>query len=134
MTCPREQEVIHAVRSGQWAEGLRAHFAECEACSETAMVAGFMLQAAETAETAAPEAGFVWWKSQLRARREAAVRAEKPIIVAERAVAVAALLVGVWAAAWFSSESPALAVAAVGGLILAGLTAGSALLYAWSRK
>jgi len=132
--CPREQETMNAVRTGQWTNELRAHFASCAACAETAMVAGFLEQAAGTADTRVPEAGFVWWKSQLRARREAAARAERPIVVAERAAAVGTVLVAVWAAAWFSTESALVAMAAVGALVVLGVTAGSVLLYAWSRK
>jgi hypothetical protein len=71
-----------------WPEGadaeLRAHSAACPICAETVRVAGALADAAaeSRAELAAgvlPDAGLVWWRAQMRARREAALAAGRPI-------------------------------------------------------
>lgn len=133
MTCPREQETLEARRSGQWSEELRAHFAACESCADALLVAGFMEEATAT-DVAVPPVGLVWWKAQLRARREAAENATRPIWVAERTAAVAAALGAVVVAAWLSSESSLLAALSVGGLVLLAASAACALWLASSRE
>lgn len=132
--CDREQELLHALRSGDWTPALRAHFAACESCAETAVTAEFMNQAAVTVDSPVPPAGLVWWKAQLRARREDAAAAARPVVVAERAVAVLALLGAVWAVAWLSAGSTPAAIAGVIALALITTAAAGALLFAWSKK
>lgn len=132
--CDREQELLTALRTGQWTPDLRAHFADCDNCAELAMTAEFMQQAAATVDPRVPAAGLVWWKAQLRARREAAHAAARPVLIAERAAAILALLGAIAAMAWLSSDSTPGALAAVIVLALITTTAAGALLFAWSRK
>ena len=89
--CRFEEDVFLAVMQSRWpgradAE-LRAHVATCAICAEVALVAGAIeCAAAATAETALvpgtlPDSGRVWWKAQMRARREALEAVARPITV-----------------------------------------------------
>ena len=100
--CGKERAVTEMLQSGRWPEAcdsaLRSHVENCAVCSEIVLVAQFLQEdhAALLAEMKLPDAGLVWWKAQLRARREAAELATRPIALAERfavACGAAALLV-----------------------------------------
>src|SRR5215472_4498808 len=87
--CELEAEVFAAIAEGRWPEGvgasLREHISKCAVCSDVAGVAAplqFEKQALRSA-VVLPEAGQVWWKAQLRVRREAAEAAGRPITVAQ---------------------------------------------------
>jgi hypothetical protein len=91
--CQRESQVVAAVRAGQWSADLRAHLAGCEICAEAALVAELLQAEQQTAELPAlPSAGQVWWKAQIRGRREDAEQVLKPVRVAQRTSAACALL------------------------------------------
>jgi hypothetical protein len=99
--CEKEQAVTEMLQSGRWPEAcdsaLRNHVENCAVCSEVVLVAQFLREehASLFADMKLPDAGLVWWKAQLRARREAAELATRPIALAERfavACAMAALL------------------------------------------
>lgn len=129
--CEHESAVVRAVRSGHWSEALREHAAGCDACGEAMAVAAFLH---ESAAPAVPEPGLMWWKLELRARREKAARAMRPIVIAERAAAClmgAALLGGI---VWLGSLSSTLGFAAGAAAAILGVSAGSAILLASSRK
>lgn len=129
--CSREQDVLAAQRTGAWTEELHSHLAECGDCAESVMVAGFLREAAATAEAPVQEPGLVWWKMQLRARRDDAQRAARPVVVAERAAMAVASVGLIGSIVWMSAEA---AVAAVVGLLVLGAAAGSVVWFAWSRK
>jgi hypothetical protein len=99
--CEKEQAVTEMLQRGRWPEAcdsvLRAHAENCAVCSEIVLVAQALREehAALLADMKLPDAGLVWWKAQLRARREAAELATRPIALAERfalACALASLL------------------------------------------
>jgi len=99
--CEREPEVLEAVQSGRLAE-LRTHLEACPTCADLVVVLESMQKDGElaAAEMRIPSAGLVWFKAQLRARREATAEALKPVSVAEK-VAYASVLAGLIAAlAW----------------------------------
>jgi hypothetical protein len=109
--CEFEPEVLAAVLEARWPERadaeLREHAAACAICAEVAAV-GAALDAdreALRAEAVLPEGGLVWWRAQLRARREAAKVAGRPITAAQvLALASAAGLAGACfgaTSAWF---------------------------------
>ena len=83
--CPYERDVVDAVTTDGWRGGPRAdlvaHVAACEVCRDVVVVAravrGDYDRAA--AEARVPPAGLVWWRAQLRARREGAETAGRPI-------------------------------------------------------
>ncbi len=118
--CPREQEILTARKSGYFESEsgapLRAHLAECESCTEAVLVAHFF-EEHDTADITVPSAALVWWKAQLRARREAAEQAMKPVSITEK-IALACALIGALASlVWIGDVS---------GAVIGVLTLGSA--------
>jgi hypothetical protein len=111
--CEKESLVIEAARSGSWDADLREHAAHCESCCDAALAARVLneMRAIDQAEARIPDAGLMWWKAQLVAKRNAAERATQPISFVERFAYVCGIFcfVGVcvwqWATirAWFAS-------------------------------
>ena len=104
--CAREMEILDAIASGRWPERadaeLRSHASSCTICTDVALVAALYRDDYESALEHArmPSAGLVWWKAELRARREAVRVASRPMTLAAGiagtcvAVAIVALLRG----------------------------------------
>jgi hypothetical protein len=96
-SCPREPETIRAAWSGNWRascnDDLRRHVGSCRVCREAVELAAAFREDREAAIAAArvPASGLVWWRAQLRARREAAAAAERPVALAHALAVVAAL-------------------------------------------
>jgi hypothetical protein len=95
--CEFEAEVLAAVLQSRWPERvdapLRAHVSTCTICSDVAAIASAVDDSREDLRASAivPDSGRVWWLAQLRARREAAEAAGRPITAAQ----VAAFACGV---------------------------------------
>jgi hypothetical protein len=107
--CEFEAEVLAVALQAPWPEradaGLRAHVAACAICSDVAAIAGAIEDTRErmSACAAIPDSGRVWWLAQLRARREAAEAANRPMTAAQAiAFACAVGLLG----ACFRTASP----------------------------
>jgi hypothetical protein len=112
--CPREQDVVNAVTTGQWpdrsGQELADHVRECAGCRDLvailAPLAGSFTEARADAQV--PASGAVWWRAQVRARQEAMRAAERPIAVVHAVAGVAAaaivLLVAVFGSPWLSSS------------------------------
>jgi hypothetical protein len=104
--CEKEARVIKSVRTGFWDADLEQHVGDCPACSEAAFAARLLngMRAKDEVEARVPDAGLMWWKAQLLAKREAGEHATQPIRLIERfAYALAAVcVVGicVWQWAW----------------------------------
>jgi hypothetical protein len=87
--CPREIEVLDALRSGAWPAGcdeeLRAHPADCASCRDLVEVATalFADRDASIHEGAFPGSGVIWWKMQMRLRREAMVSARRTLLLVQ---------------------------------------------------
>jgi hypothetical protein len=87
--CAREQDVLDALAAGRWPERcdgqLRSHVSDCSICADLVEVVGPLLDARDVvyADVAVPPSGAVWWRAQVRARREAAKEAARPITVAQ---------------------------------------------------
>jgi hypothetical protein len=83
--CSREHELLEALQSFRWPDGsdvsLREHVAACASCTELCSVVGALLddRQALMQEAAVPSSAVVWWRAQMRSRREAAERAVQPI-------------------------------------------------------
>jgi hypothetical protein len=99
--CEFESEVLAAVVQSRWPDrvdaSLRAHASTCAICSDVAAVAAAIGEASDEmrASVAVPDSGGVWWRARLRARREAAEAAGRPITAAQViALACAAGLLG----------------------------------------
>jgi hypothetical protein len=87
--CEFEADVLAAALQSRWPdrvdESLRRHVESCEICGDVASVAGVMDASRDEIRAAAvvPDAGRVWWLAQVRARREAAKAAGRPITAAQ---------------------------------------------------
>ncbi len=110
LDCEREPLVIEAARSGQWDDELRNHAASCPVCADSLLVAPFLegLAGRDRRESSVPEAGRVWWKAQLLARREAVKRVDEPITILERVAFACAFLslvgLGIWRWDWIGDR------------------------------
>jgi hypothetical protein len=108
--CPREQEIVDLVVTGQWRDdgddALRAHAAQCNACAETLELARLLQdeRKALCEEAPVPSAGAVWWRATIRARAEAARTAGQPITLLQGIAAATALglFAGLAGALWRS--------------------------------
>lgn len=109
--CNREQEILDAVASGRIGE-LQEHLSACTDCSDLALVAAaFQTEAVEDVHL--PSASFLWWKSKLRARREAETKALQPVLLAERAAMAAGVAGAVGLGWWFWPNATFLANSAL---------------------
>ena len=95
--CEFEADVLSAVLQSRWPEraedGLREHVKTCAICSDVAAVAGAIECAREeTVPHPLPESGLVWWKAQMRARREALETVGRPITAIQVAAFACALV------------------------------------------
>lgn len=83
--CPNEGQIVESILEGRWPHAsdaaLVAHAAKCVVCGEVVAVASTMHGDYDRARAAVtvPPAGLVWWRAQLRARREIAETATRPI-------------------------------------------------------
>ena len=112
MECEFEPDVLAAALQARWPDRvdaqLRAHVAACQICSDVVAIAGAIedTRAETIAQAIVPNSGRVWWLAQLRARREAAEAANRPMTAVQVVAFVCAvcLLVGCFRAAstWLS--------------------------------
>jgi hypothetical protein len=99
--CLREKEVRELMDRGQWPQAsapeLRSHVDACRACADLVLVVGaFQRAREETVAVAKPgSAGAIWWRAQLRRRRAAVERIEKPLVSAQIFALAVNLLVAV---------------------------------------
>ena len=151
--CAREPEVVAAVAAGRWtavADDLRSHVAGCQACAEARDMADTMraLERETLDDVRLPSAGQVWWRAQLRARREAQQAAARPVLIAQGLGAaviiglIAAVLSWQWpvmtemAGAWVRQPLVALdlGVAAWAMLVVAAVVGPLAIYWAVARE
>ena len=103
--CTREYEIVEAITSGRWPEAcdadLRNHAMTCPVCKDVVLVTAALHGERDSAVAGAgvPSAGLVWWRAELRARREAVRVAERPMkwvhsLAAASAAGVAVALLG----------------------------------------
>jgi hypothetical protein len=139
LECEFEAEVLAAVLQARWperaGEALSNHVKECPICSDVVTIAGAIEESRQELRrtTALPDPGTVWWRAQLRARREAVVAAGRPITGAQVIACACALgvLVGYYqsssrwllsgAGKWFSTLAAPLAdhlILVVAGAVL----------------
>lgn len=91
--CPWESRIAIAVADGSPPEDLVLHLAVCPSCREAHSVAGKMRQFAKgLAEEPVPSAASMWWRLNLRLRRERARQAERPLVWMRRIFYVAIAL------------------------------------------
>jgi hypothetical protein len=105
--CPREIEILEAVSSGRWApeisSNLRDHATTCPVCRDTVEVALAFREERAAALLAArvPSAGLVWWRAEMRSRRDAVSKATRPIRIVESVAAGCAAAAALGLLLWF---------------------------------
>jgi hypothetical protein len=110
LDCPREQDVLDAAAAGRWPHRadaeLRDHASVCPICHDVAAIAVAFLEDRDLAWTEAdvPPASLVWWRSQIRARKEASRAVNRPIALAQgiafAVLVLAALLLIPYSVSW----------------------------------
>lgn len=92
--CPREGELLDALGRGYLYADIAAHAQACRDCSELRIAAEALLhdRAAAVFEAPVPSAATMWWRIQLRRRREAQSAARRSLIVGQAATLAIALL------------------------------------------
>lgn len=109
--CPREAAVLEALQAAAWPgdadHDLQAHVMSCPSCADLVAIVTPLLGDHRRAvgEASVPSAATMWWRMRLRARREAAQAAQRPIALLQGLALAAA--VGLLAAG-ASLVSPAL--------------------------
>src|SRR5688572_5122161 len=89
MECDREMEIVEAVTCGRWPSGtsdeLQAHARTCAVCADVVSVALALVDDRSNGLQVArvPSAGLVWWRAEMRARRDAVTRATRPMRIVE---------------------------------------------------
>ena len=87
--CAREDELLEALQSSRWPETadptLRTHVHGCASCTDLLAVAAPLLHEhhALVREAQVPSSAIVWWRAQMRSKREAADTAAQPISVVQ---------------------------------------------------
>ncbi len=110
-SCPREHEIVAAVREGRWPHGcdaaILAHVATCRHCGEVLLMAESLQQMrSETVRRAElPPAGVLWWRAQVRRRNSAIERVSAPIAVVGKVGLAATLLAALGLAGWQGSSA-----------------------------
>jgi hypothetical protein len=110
LQCPFEPELLDAVTARRWPDraepSLREHVSTCELCADVAEIAGAFLDDRDCAraEGTLPSSSAIWWRSQVKAREEAARIALRPLVIFQVAATVAAAVLAIWiapaASAW----------------------------------
>lgn len=105
--CPREIEIVEAVTNGRWPAGttdeLQQHAAGCPVCTDVVRVALALTQdrSAALEKVQVPSAGLVWWRSEMRARRDAVNKATRPLRIVEWVTAVCVIVAAGALLRWF---------------------------------
>jgi hypothetical protein len=83
--CVYEDQVLAAMKAARWPDGcdaeLRNHVETCAACTELVALAEALLddQKALLSQAQIPSSAIVWWRAQMRSRREAAKVVTQPM-------------------------------------------------------
>ena len=112
--CDFEQTIVKSLKSGFESDEISEHIKACANCRETAKVMQFFQTSLinESPPKNLPVARLVWWKFQLREKRLHTERVNQPILIAQTAAAVVALITIIWLmqnrSSYFPSIEPAL--------------------------
>lgn len=118
-SCTREHEVAATARIGRLPDELATHAAGCAVCAEALLVASFLTGEEDHVDVPAP--GLVYWRAELKARREQAERAMRPIRTMEIAAMVTLSTVAVClGAASGSIALPLIGAGFLGTVAIAG--------------
>ena len=129
VACDREAELLEALQSSAWPDrcddALRSHVECCVECRDLVELSLALLQdhRALVQEAHVPSSAIVWWRAQMRSRREAAEQVTQPITVIQglAAACLAGLLVA--AAGYYNpafERALAWAISTAGSLTASG--------------
>lgn len=108
--CSQEKELQAMLLQGRWPHtcdpDLHAHVENCRNCQEVVLVTQTLQRAKSNGERLArlESPGLLWWRAELRRRREAIQTVTEPLAVAER-VGLLGLLAAFCVVAWQGSQS-----------------------------
>jgi hypothetical protein len=97
-SCPHEEAVARAARSGDWSPKLMAHRDGCLICAELTLVVAALAADAETLvemDAPLPDPGALWLRARLATRERDYERATRAIVWVQRATVAAVLAVGI---------------------------------------
>jgi len=101
ISCAHSEEIQKALTQGRWPLGtsveLREHVSGCRSCAELVRV-GVAFQQDRAAMVAAKRLdspSLLWWRAQLRRRQAAMEKVSRPMLSAQIAAAIVAVLVAV---------------------------------------
>ena len=134
--CEREPEVVRALARGELPEDLLRHIEACLVCSEVRSITRelqHLLQ--DSLEEPMESAASLWWRLNLKMRRDKVSRAKMPLVWMGRICAVTVLL-AVFFALWQVSTSATVSdVLIVGILALAAVALPTMIvLWRWSQS
>lgn len=107
--CPHGDSTVRAAATGRWSDELTAHVVQCDSCRESAGVARWMFELAETVDARSaplPDPHLIWLKARIRRRSQASRRALLPIKIASvlSAIGLSAILARLPTEAWSSVQ------------------------------
>ena len=125
--CIHEIEITEAVTQGRWPAGcskdVQVHAETCPICQDVLQVALALKENQAAAFHAArlPSAGLVWWRSEMRSRRDALDKATRPIRIVEWAALACALAVAFALVLWIGPSTLTDLLSQPSHLLFAGL-------------
>jgi hypothetical protein len=109
ITCPHEENISNAARTGCWDDSTRAHVKQCAHCREIAGITEWMgsIAGMDAQEAVLPDPEQLFLNAQIVALQRAREKALRPLAIAEfvvRIMVILALGAGIlWA--WFGFRS-----------------------------
>ena len=97
-SCPFEDAVRNAARSGRWTPDLEVHRDGCMTCAEMTLVVAALTMDAESLvrdDLPVPDPGFLWLRSRVADRQGRFERATRAIVWLQRVTVAAAAAIGV---------------------------------------
>jgi hypothetical protein len=95
--CVREPDIVEALAASRWPDAcndeLRGHVSQCSSCADLVDVVLALVDEHHVATRSAPipSSAIVWWRAQMRARREATQAVNRPITVVHGIALMASL-------------------------------------------
>jgi nucleoside-diphosphate-sugar epimerase len=97
-SCPHEEAVTAAARSGDWSPELKTHRDSCVVCAELTLVVAALAADAEELEAIdrpLPDPAPIWLRARLASRERDLQRATRAIVWVQRAAVAVALAIGI---------------------------------------
>ncbi|HEX4134811.1 MAG TPA: hypothetical protein VHY84_09400 [Bryobacteraceae bacterium] len=133
--CKREPEVVRALGCGELSGNLLQHAEACVVCSEVCTITRHLLLVESSMEEPLESAAGLWWRLNLKMRRQKMERARLPLVWMGRIFA-ATVLLATCLALWQVSRNTVgsyLLVVGLLGLVAVALPT-MIVLWRWSRS